>query len=62
MLYLKTLKLRVLSQGMEKYTNVTAEELLTLWNDKDYIVELSKKYSTEKSYSFINGVLAKVIK
>ena len=25
-------------------------------------VELSKKYSTEKSYSFINGVLAKVIK
>ena len=24
-------------------------------------VELSKKYSTEKSYSFINGVLAKVI-
>jgi len=25
-------------------------------------VELSKKYSTDKSYSFINGVLAKVIK
>lgn len=25
-------------------------------------VELSKKYSTEKSYSFINGVLAKVVK
>ncbi len=25
-------------------------------------VELAKKYSTEKSYSFINGVLAKVIK
>ena len=25
-------------------------------------IELSKKYSTEKSYSFINGVLAKVIK
>ena len=25
-------------------------------------VELSKKYSTEKSFSFINGVLAKVIK
>jgi len=25
-------------------------------------VELSKKYSTEKSYSFINGVLAKIIK
>ena len=24
-------------------------------------VELSKKYSTDKSYSFINGVLAKVI-
>ena len=24
-------------------------------------VELAKKYSTEKSYSFINGVLAKVI-
>jgi N utilization substance protein B len=24
-------------------------------------VDLSKKYSTEKSYSFINGVLAKVI-
>ena len=24
-------------------------------------VELSKKYSTEKSYSFINGVLAKVV-
>ena len=24
-------------------------------------VELSKKYSTEKSYSFVNGVLAKVI-
>ena len=30
---------------MEQYTNVTAEELLTLWNDKEYIVELSKKYS-----------------
>ena len=25
-------------------------------------VELSKKYSTDKSYSFINGVLAKVLK
>ena len=25
-------------------------------------VELSKKYSTDKSYSFVNGVLAKVIK
>ena len=25
-------------------------------------VELSKKYSTEKSYSFVNGVLAKVVK
>lgn len=25
-------------------------------------VELAKKYSTEKSYSFINGILAKVIK
>jgi N utilization substance protein B len=25
-------------------------------------VELSKKYSTDKSYSFINGVLAKVVK
>lgn len=25
-------------------------------------VELAKKYSTDKSYSFINGVLAKVIK
>lgn len=25
-------------------------------------VELAKKYSTEKSYSFINGVLAKVVK
>ena len=25
-------------------------------------VELSKKYSTDKSFSFINGVLAKVIK
>ena len=25
-------------------------------------VELSKKYSTDKSYSFINGVLAKIIK
>lgn len=25
-------------------------------------VELAKKYSTEKSYSFVNGVLAKVIK
>ena len=25
-------------------------------------IELSKKYSTDKSYSFINGVLAKVIK
>ena len=24
-------------------------------------IELSKKYSTEKSYSFINGVLAKVV-
>ena len=30
---------------MEKYTNVTAEELLSLWNNKEYIVELSKKYS-----------------
>ena len=25
-------------------------------------VELSKKYSTEKSFSFVNGILAKVIK
>lgn len=25
-------------------------------------VELSKKYSTDKSYSFINGVLARIIK
>ena len=25
-------------------------------------VELSKKYSTDKSYSFVNGVLAKVVK
>ena len=25
-------------------------------------VELAKKYSTDKSYSFVNGVLAKVIK
>ena len=25
-------------------------------------IELAKKYSTDKSYSFINGVLAKVIK
>lgn len=25
-------------------------------------VELSKKYSTDKSYSFINGVLAKIVK
>ena len=25
-------------------------------------VELSKKYSTDKSYSFVNGVLAKVLK
>lgn len=25
-------------------------------------VELAKKYSTDKSYSFINGVLAKVVK
>ena len=24
-------------------------------------IELSKKYSTEKSYSFVNGVLAKVV-
>ena len=25
-------------------------------------VELSKKYSTDKSYSFVNGVLASVLK
>lgn len=25
-------------------------------------IELSKKYSTDKSYSFVNGVLAKVVK
>ena len=34
-----------IAKKMEQHTNVTAEELLTLWNDKDYIVELSKKYS-----------------
>ena len=25
-------------------------------------VELAKKYSTDKSYSFVNGILAKVVK
>ena len=29
---------------MEENTNVTAEELLALWNDRDYITELADKY------------------
>ena len=34
-----------IAKKMEENTNVTADELLALWNDKEYIVELSKKYS-----------------
>ena len=28
----------------------------------DDVVELAKKYSTDKSYSFVNGVLANIVK
>lgn len=34
-----------IAKKMEENTNVSADELLALWNDKDYIVELSKEYS-----------------
>lgn len=40
-----------------KYINETPANVVI-----NEAVELAKKYSTEKSYSFVNGVLAKVIK
>lgn len=40
-----------------KYDSETAQNIVI-----NEAVNLAKKYSTEKSFSFINGVLAKVIK
>lgn len=34
-----------IAKKMEENTNVSADELLALWNDADYIAELAKKYS-----------------
>lgn len=55
-IYKVDLAILVLAVYEIKYSDTPASIII------NEAVELSKKYSTEKSFSFINGVLAKVIK
>jgi N utilization substance protein B len=51
------LAILVLSVYEIKFVGNTPKEIVI-----NEAVELAKKYSTDKSYSFINGVLAKIVK
>lgn len=55
--YKVDLAILVLAVYELKFSDETASSVVI-----NEAVELSKKYSTDKSYSFINGVLAKVVK
>lgn len=56
-LYKVDLAILVLAIFELKFSNATPHKVVL-----NEAIELSKKYSTEKSFSFINGVLAKVLK
>lgn len=56
-LYKVDLAILVLAIFELKFSNSTPEKVVL-----NEAIELSKKYSTDKSFSFINGVLAKVLK
>ena len=56
-IYKVDLAILVLAVYELKFSNSTPNSVVI-----NEAVELSKKYSTDKSYSFINGVLAKVVK
>ena len=57
-IYKIDLAILVLAVYELKYSNCEVQASIVI----NEAVELSKKYSTEKSYSFVNGVLAKVVK
>lgn len=56
-IYKVDLAILVLAVYELKFDGTTAKNIVI-----NEAVELAKRYSTDKSYSFINGVLAKVIK
>lgn len=55
-IYKIDLAILVLAVYEIKFSDVTPQNVVI-----NEAVELSKKYSTDKSYSFINGVLAKIV-
>ena len=56
-IYKVDLAILVLAIYELKFENSTPDKVVL-----NEAIELSKKYSTDKSFSFINGVLAKILK